>query len=349
MSPNVDESNRNKLLRQDAQENEDREMILGDHVTAAQELGKTVAMYHEQISVTTDDIVRSLIIAKASEQLRKMLDPMWPLIENLRGKPYGFVTDRDKPDKHGNQKPPYNKNECLDCLVVALIQGAQPSGNQFNILVGNCYITQKGMEAAVLRFPGLSDWDHEIGTAPEKHGDVMMVKAWAKWKLNGVQQGISYGGKVIEGVPPRPAIPVRQNAGMGIEGVLGKAKRKLFARVLEKLTGQAPLTIDEQGMADEPLTIEGATVEGAKSLPDQPVNRFVSIDQINALEEVVKVNEYEQNCADLVNAAYKEGQLGEAEVPPIINSLTAACNARRKEIRATRGERSNSEGSKQDD
>lgn len=367
--------NEEQLYAQDEADEQARTLILGDNITAAQQLGQQVAMYREQIAVTQDPMVKSLIVAAASGALREMLNDLWPLIEQLRGKPFGFVTDRDKPDKNGQQKPPYGRDVCLDCGVVALLKGAQFAGNQFNIIAGDCYITQAGMEAAVVPgpggggYPGLTEWDHEIGTSPEVVNGTALVKAWATWKLNGVKQGISYGGKLVPGTPPRPAIPVVWNKGMKIEAVLGKAKRKLFARVLEKLTGQAPLTIDDDGNPDEDLNfVEALTLDGkvaekpaatpaaaaptAPAVPTTPastppavdpgsINQWMSLDIINGCASVLDVNNYEKQVTELVKMAAKDGSLAEGKVAPILGALTAACISRRNEIRGTRGPRSN--------
>lgn len=65
-------------------------------------------------------------------------------IMKMQGKQYGFKTDSKSPQG-------YSQEIVKNCLIEAAIRGVEPTGNQFNILGGNCYITKEGCKHILTR------------------------------------------------------------------------------------------------------------------------------------------------------------------------------------------------------
>jgi hypothetical protein len=113
----------------------------------------------------------SLEKAKVVEKIQDMLttDVMKPIM-SMCGKPYGFRTDRDsKPDK-------YKEDVVKDCLIQATLLGAEPTGNQFNIIGGNCYITKEGCFAKLKKMGVYFELSFSISKKIHQDGRDIWVK-----------------------------------------------------------------------------------------------------------------------------------------------------------------------------
>nr|BDD45441.1 hypothetical protein 9 [bacterium] len=159
----------------------------------------------------------SLKVAVAIGQLFGFLEQpeVKELVNYLAGSPLGFKSDKTYPWD-------VVRNVCID----ALVNGYRLTGNEFNIIAGNFYPAQAGKFRKIVEHPGLTDFTYRLD--PPSGGK---VKCAATWKLRGVAQSIGLE-KWDECV-----IPVKLNSASTDDNTLGKAKSKLFSRVLERLTG----------------------------------------------------------------------------------------------------------------
>lgn len=150
----------------------------------------------------------------------------------LQGSKLGFRTDKDR-----EKEPGYDWLTVRDCLIEAMIRGARPVGNEFNIIAGNTYLTKEYFERKVETFPGLTDLIHEPGVPHMANGGAL-VPYRISWKLNGRSEILSFDAvKNESGEVFDQRIPVKVNNGMGADAILGKARRKVLARVYERLSG----------------------------------------------------------------------------------------------------------------
>jgi len=171
--------------------------------------------------------IRALRQAISEEMIRDVVA--------LQNTPLGFLTD--KPDGG------YPASVVRDVLIEALIRGARPVGNEINIISGRCYLAQSYFSRKVGQFPELSDLRIELGV-PKMQSGGAVVDCRASWNLAGKPDEL------------KAEIPIRVNAGMGADAVLGKAKRKLLARVLQYLTG-SNLSIPDGEVGDDiPIDVE---------------------------------------------------------------------------------------------
>jgi hypothetical protein len=195
-------------------------------------------------------------IAHAAGELKVLLSKeyMKPIMA-LQGNKLGFKTDKD--DKGG-----YPEESVKNCLIEAVLTGVQPFGNQFNIIAGNCYITKEGFGYLLKNYGGLSY--KIIPTLPRINGDKSSAAIVMKieWTLNGVKQTEDLD------------IPVKMNAYMGTDAVIGKATRKARAWLFN--------TINDSEIADGDVTDTDAKIISST------LHEVVAIEDLEMLFEMKK-------------------------------------------------------------
>ncbi len=162
---------------------------------------------------------RAFQMSQAIAQLKQLLtaEYMKPIMQ-LQGTKLGFRTDKDKSGG-------YPVEVVQSCLIEAVLMGLQPTGNQFNIIAGNCYPTKEGCGYLLSKIHGLK---YSIVTGlprinTEKTSCAFDIKIW--WSLNGMEQTAEV---------PKP-IKIDQYA--SVDSMVGKAERKARAWLLSRITG----------------------------------------------------------------------------------------------------------------
>ena len=165
------------------------------------------------------------LTAEAVQKMRQMLpaERMRPVMA-LQGSRLGFVTDKDKDGG-------YPMETVRECLIEAVLRGVYPVGNEFNIIKSAAYVTKAGFSRLIRQYPGLSGFKFMIGVPKTTDGGSgAIIPCWASWKIEGRDDALGSSEEPVE-------IPVKRNKDMGIDALLGKAERKLKARVYERITG----------------------------------------------------------------------------------------------------------------
>jgi len=185
--------------------------------TASKDLNTSVA------SVLTADglfgFEKAHLISTAIVELKKNLTPEYMKnIMAMQGNKLGFRTDKD--DKGG-----YPEDVVKNCLIEAVLTGVQPHSNQFNIIAGNMYITKEGAGHLLKNIKGLK-YDIVPGL-PHVNSDKSSAAITMKisWTYNGESQE--------KEIP----IPVKMNAYMGLDAVIGKATRKARVWLFNTING----------------------------------------------------------------------------------------------------------------
>ena len=207
---------------------------------------------------------KAFLVAQGISSLRAALsdEVMAPIME-LQNTALGFRTD--KPEG-------YPLKLVKEAIIEATIRGLQPVGNQFNIIAGRCYVTKEGFTHLMKTLPGLTDLKLFPGVPSMSQGGAI-VKYRATWKYNGQDDNIDR------------ELPIRLNSGMGADGALGKAERKIRAAIY----GQITCTTMSDGQADDdsdaiPITRangKGKTTEAAHA--DSMTDRLAAIKKVRAL------------------------------------------------------------------
>jgi hypothetical protein len=156
-------------------------------------------------------------VAQAMKSLRTLLNDefMEPIME-LQGNSLGFKTDKS-----------YQMKDVRDCLIEAVFYGVEPTGNQFNIIAGKCYITKEGYGYLLNQLDDY-EWDitHNVPRIQDKSALITMEMKYKSVSENDWTKLEPY------------QIPIRVNAGMGLDAVIGKATRKARKRLYEVITGK---------------------------------------------------------------------------------------------------------------
>lgn len=285
---------------------------------------------------TLSPIRRTLALARGMQIIRShLVGPVMKDIMALANTPLGFLTDRKPGTKTKDNKEvtPYSEAVIRDAVVEGMLRGASIIGNEMNVLVGRCYLTKSYFERAVREWPGLTHLAITEGvptrTSSSKY---VLVPMRATWRLGGIPQELRC--EHTSEVDSR--IPVMENEGMGADAVLGKAKRKLFAKIFARLAGsdwiaeQTEMDGDAVDVESTPVATEAAA-EPAQAEEITPAEQlFRGIQAIlGTLEQISDVDTYQASAAALLT---DEDDLAK---------LNEWCEWRRMEIREGRGERSN--------
>lgn len=282
---------------------------------------------------TLSPIRRTLALAHGMQIIRShLVGPVMKDIMALANTPLGFLTDR-KPgqrDKHGKEVAPYSEAVIRDCVVEGMLRGASIIGNEMNVLVGRCYLTKQYFERAVREWPGLTDLAITEGVPTRTTASrYVLVPMRASWRLNGVPHDL----RCEHSSEGDSRIAVIENEGMGIDAVLGKARRKFFARILARLTGSEWASEQAELDTGETIDVESRPTETAVDPPSEQSAAdeiFRGIEAIlGTMDQVSDVDAYQANAAALLEEEDDKAKLNEW------------CEWRRVSIRESRGERSN--------
>lgn len=212
----------------------------------------------------------ALAVAKAASRIRQALsiELVKEVIMPLMNCDFGWRTD------NGN----YSDSQIRDVWVSAVLVGAVPVNNEVNMIAGRLYLAKNYFKRKVREFPGLTDLVTLPGKLTMAPGGAL-VEYTASWVLNGKPMTVARVGN--------SAIPVRLNAGMGADGAIGKAERKILAAVFTQLTGSSFADGEAEEFEGTPTAAaaSGVTVtEVAQSLPEpKPVQT-----QTKAVVEKIK-------------------------------------------------------------
>jgi hypothetical protein len=186
----------------------------------------------------------AIAMADAIGQLKAMLTPeiMQPIMA-LQGTTLGFKTDKDK-------EGGYPMEVVRDVMITATLRGFKMVLNHVNIIGGNFYAAKDGLEDWILRASRRGDLtDFRDGYSVPKYisDQEAHVNVSATWVWKGKADS-------MKDVP----LAIRVNKGQGADAILGKAKRKLLARVISRVTG----TVLTDGEAGDAIDVETTPVSG---------------------------------------------------------------------------------------
>lgn len=201
-------------------------------IQASSKIEEIVARCRPEHITALPPTLQTLVLAKGMHDLRQAMtkEVVDKLFMPLQGTKLGFRTDKDKDGG-------YPWEIVRDCVIEAMLRGFRPIGNELNIIGGNFYATQEAFDRKVTEFPGLTNLELRPGVPVLKDGGAL-VPYEASWLLDGKPDCISCNvTKTPEGEILDRRIPVRVNSGQGADAILGKAKRKVLARIYERISG----------------------------------------------------------------------------------------------------------------
>jgi hypothetical protein len=260
-------------------------------------------------------LAQGLVLGKAMKQLRELVDDsIMADVMALQGSELGFRTDKDR-------EGGYTAEVVKDAAIHALLRGASVTGNEFNVISGKCYLTKEYYQRQVA---ALVDDLRIVEHVPQLRDGGALVPMEASWIYNGRRDEL----KCLKTDDGDARIAVRVNKGMGVDAVLGKATRKLLARIYRRVTGSNWLEADADADVSDSHAEAAPTPPVAKIEP--PSDPLAGLDSaLDACETIAEVNAIQNATERQINTE------GDYEL------LHAACERRRDEIRNERGERSN--------
>lgn len=197
-----------------------------NEIVALDDYCKAATAHLQQCFDDGNHMLHALLMGNVVNRISALLtDNVMKDVMTLQDKKAGFATD--KKDKGG-----YSVAEVRSVLVMALVRGLRIVGNEFNIIAGNLYVTKEGFERLVTTYPGVSRLEIEMG-APAMTQSGALCACSATWVYHGRPMSI----ECLQTPAIDCRIPIRVNAAMGVDAILGKAKRKLLARIYERITG----------------------------------------------------------------------------------------------------------------
>lgn len=205
---------------------------------------------------------QALTMARSIQSLREELtDPiMEEVIMPLMNTKLGFRTDKDpnrpvwNPQTRTKVAPEaYGLAVVRECSIEAFLRGLPSIGNCWNIISGQTYVTKEGFWFLLgKRIGGLTDFKISVGVpkmirpagdarnASDEEAKGAVVPCSASWKMNGTPDHIER------------EIPIRVNAMMGADAIMGKAERKILAAAYAQITGTTLGDADATEMPAEP-------------------------------------------------------------------------------------------------
>ena len=220
------------------------------------------------IAAKDDPVLGAMVQAKAMRLIEQQLTPaLMADTMALMNSEIGFDTDRPQQKKDGTWLQEYSDEEVKQPLIVALLTGLRPVNNEFNIIAKKCYATRAGLQRIIAEWPGLTDLEIDLGV-PQMGSGGALVGVVATWRVDGQEMEI----RCEKTVEADTRIPVKVNSQMGIDAIHGKAKRKLYARIVERLSGsqRSIATVED---ADEVQTGHEVASETAEQ-SNQPSDKI---------------------------------------------------------------------------
>lgn len=221
---------------------------------------------------------QAIQMAEGIKRLRSALDDslMESVFMPLQGSPLGFRTDKDTSGGYGIKT-------VREAVIETLIRGFRITGNEMNIIGNRAYFTKEGFERKVYQFPGIGNLDLIPGVPDIREREKCAFVAFhAHWTLNGERSSLICDVVKVDGAEHDRRIPVRMNAGMTADAILGKAHRKMYARIYQKLSGVIVPDGDLDG--ETPSVTTATVVPDAAPGEEEPTPTIDITDFVRGLE-----------------------------------------------------------------
>lgn len=240
--------------------------------------------------------VEAVAVMNFKHKVKEVLRGNKQMIMELQNSPMGFKTDR--------QNGGYDEETVLNCAVVALSYGCHLSGNQFNIIAGNPYITKEGYFyklSQMVKNKGLNyRIVHGIAKPTDKWEVLWEIESEVFWSFNGKKEKSQKLSFIIKGAGLKKDYKTKEVI-VDVQGnptslttqdqIRGKADRKVMHWLFCTLTSAHIPDIPDEFEGDD--VIEGTTSNSKKSVLSQ-------------IDEPEKVTDQTQNSAKKSNKVHEE-------------------------------------------
>lgn len=234
-----------------------------------------VQQYEEELAAARSAIAGAIAKMEAIQRLRDLVSLAMVGdrgLLSLMNSPLGFATDR-APTRKNPAPQPYDNATIRDCIVAAILAGAVPLNNEICIISGKCYLQRSFFERATREWPGCDALEISIGVPEITHAGAL-VPARARWRQNGELREVdcNRGSEFDARIYVRPGDGERPD----VEATIGKATRKLLARVLTTMTGMRYEDADPDDAIAERVTPQALPSAVPAHLPLSLDTHFVA-------------------------------------------------------------------------
>lgn len=309
-----------------------------DRVIAMDQTCKTAQMELAEAEKNGHVLARAMIAGAAMNRLRELMDKdVMHDIMQLVGTPLGIRTDRD-------DKPPqarYSEEVVRDAVISGALQGAMITGNEINIMSGQCYLTKEYWHRMFTEVEGVTDVDPPTIGMPTEHAvgpkKYARVQARLRWRYNGKLQDLERLGD--------SAIQVIWHDSDRLETIQGRVKARLYAMAYAKVTGKKVDEMDDdlvdgefvpmsEGSRNDPLQELDGTGSEPKAVTREGLKRICEtacnlIDTCSTSEDVLRAWDGWQKTVGSFDAEY-----GEENVVKASAIVRSAKDRRLKELNA---------------
>lgn len=239
------------------------------------------------LSDKSQNFTNAFAMANAISVIRTVLTPevMQPIM-SLAGSKLGFRTDRDKPSK-GQMPQPYSIDVTKDCLIDAVLLGLNPTGNQFNIIAGNMYVTKEGFTFLLKKIKGLKYNIIYQNVAFSQNKETAVVTCRVTYKI-GEEKDVQ---QILE-------FTVKAENYATTDSCVGKAERKAKCWLYNTLSGTDLTDGDAQDV--EYKEVSSTRLSKTDQANEKERNRFINhIEKATKFSSLLQVREPVSNSDDL--------------------------------------------------
>lgn len=281
-----------------------------------------------QAEDSNSPMLKAMLVARAMKEVRDLLTPeIMKDVMALMGSKNGFKTDRD------TEQSKYTVGQVKEVMTEAFLRGFFPVNNEVNIIAGGFYAAKNGLERHVREWPGLTGLEMRPDVPVKSgSGEVALVGYTAKWLLDGKPYSI----ECLKTAERDQRIPVRVNSKSIVDAIIGKATRKMYARIHQQLTGSAISHGDPDDAPEDLTTVEGSVVTASDVEAAEAVEE--TTDPLEGLGAAFGDVESVLECERLREEWFSANENLSDEQR---DAVFAACREQINKIRSSRGDKSN--------
>lgn len=215
-------------------------------------------------NAATGRVSKVVALANATRQVAAAVKANWEAIAELQDSPLGFMTD-EATRKNGK----YSETQLQTAVTHGIMLGGVPFNGEITVIGGRAYLGKPHYKRIVGECDNIRDLSIEFGAPAFASENRALVEAIVTWTSgDGKLERLEFNrSSTLD-----RRIPVRVNAGMGDDGILGKAEKKILKRVWERATGR----VSQDG--DEDNVVEGTAAPAAA--PPAPPPPAYSADEL---------------------------------------------------------------------
>lgn len=220
MTPNKPENK--SLVKKETKDlnkrNKQKKEILVLNNTDSLSMIEDVVEEYEHKSLRNSSFIESALRANAIAHLRNNLKKEFVELvsQSLMGTRLGFKADKNN----------YSIEIIKNCLIETALYGVHWTGNEFNIIAGNSYITKEGYQGLFRRHPDVTDMKVDFGIPRHEQNGRAIVPSKCSWKYKEIEDSI------------KSDIPVNVFQ-KSDDAAIGKAERKILHRAWQRITGNS--------------------------------------------------------------------------------------------------------------